>query len=209
MSPLSTLSSQERRTLREESFTGLAAPLGDAAGRFGPAVLPLTPWHHLYLIGMDNPCFSGGVPQVGHALQYLWICSPGFSPAARLRFRWFCFRWRSVLRRPALWPRVRAAIDLHAATILLDRPALPRADRDTAPTACPDGPHELACLESLCRRHLGYSGAEFWHTPYAHTNQLLALHFRALDPAAPKFDATRDRAAGDYLRAKKRRTAPR
>jgi len=73
----------------------------------------------------------------------------------------------------------------------------------------PDGPHELAALESLCRRHLGYTGAEFWHTPYAHTNQLLALYFRTIVVDAPKFDPARDRAAGEFLRQKKRRTAPR
>lgn len=211
MLPLAALTAAQRRTLREESFTRLAAPLADAAGLFGPPVLPLAPWHHLFLLGADNPLLCGGPRRIEHALQYLWICSPRFVPTARLRFRLFCLRWRRPLSRPALWPRVLAALDLHASGLLLDRPVLPAARRGEAPATAtpPDGPHELAALESLCRRHLGYTGAEFWHTPYAHTNQLLALYFRTIVVDAPKFDPARDRAAGEFLRQKKRRTAPR
>jgi hypothetical protein len=183
----------------------MPAPLGDAAGTIGPAMLPLTPWHHLLLLGYANPFFCGGVRTPAAALQYLWICSPRFRPSA-WRFRFFAWRWRARLSRPAVWPRVLAAIDAHTALILMDRPPHPRAPRAAAVPLTPrDGPHELASLELICRRHLRYTRAEYWHTPYGHTNQLLALHYRAQDPEAPDFDATRDHAKGDYLRAKKRR----
>lgn len=209
MNPLDSLTATARRSLREEALSGAPAPLGDESGSFGPPLLPLSPWHHLLLVGYANPCFCGGLRTIEAVLQYLWICSPDFRAGARWRFRLFAWRWRRTLGQRGMFPRVLSAIERHGASLLLDRPALPRMKRDAAsPSAPADGPHELATLEYVCRRHLRYTRAEFWHTPYAHTNQLLALHYRSSDPEAPKFDAVRDRAKGDYLRAKRRRTAP-
>lgn len=220
MTPLSELSAEARRGFREESLLGYAFPLHDTGGAFGPPILPITPWHHLHLVAQGNSVFCGGPRTLAAVLTYLWFCSPAYRPAAPLRAALFRARWRrAVSQRTGLLglgprvptPRILAALEAHAGMITLDRPALP-VERDRAPSlAHHDGPHELAALHLTCRRHLGYTTADFWHTPYGHTNQLLALFFACRDPAAPKFDRTRDKAKGEFLRSRtaQRRTAPR
>lgn len=229
MSPASPeSSSSSRRLLRETALVGLPVPLFDAAGEFGPPVLPIAPRHHLLLLAYGNPVFCGGPRTLPAVLQYLWLCSPavragddGRAPgplARRLRawrFRLFALRWSRILAlRGVPTSRTLTAVDLHASGILLDRPALP-LDRETwhrtrgeAPTGPADAPHELVTLEYLCRRHLGYTRAEFWHTPYATTNGLLAHALRRLNaaPDVPHFDPARDRQLGERLRERIRRS---
>lgn len=133
------------------------------------------------------------------------------------RFTLFRIRWLSAVTefrvmpsgRSARFPteRVLRAIEAHGATRHTDRwappveKAAPGAGRSPL-AADADSPNNLAYGEFLCRRVLGYTRAEFWHTPFAHTNQLLAVHF-SLQPGrigAPKFDRARDKKNGEYLR---------
>lgn len=214
---LPVLDSTARRSLRQSALLGYALPLHDAAGVFGPPLLPLAPRHHLHLLVTANPCFCGGPRTLSAVLSYLWICSPGFRPFAPLRAALFKRRWiravsartwPSLRRRPT--PRVLAAIDAHASLMLMDRPPLPRVKRSEASaTPAPrDGPHELASLELVCRRHLSYTAEEFWCTPYGHLNQLLSLVFQAKDPDIPRFDGARDRQVGARLRARRALNRP-
>ncbi len=216
---LDELSPEIRRFIREAALTGVAYPLFAADFRaFGPPVQPLTPRHHLLLLTYRNPCFCGGPRELLPVLQYLWICSAAFraldlaeaSPwRRRLGWGFFAARWRRVLQRDL--ERAAGAVELHAASFLLDRPAVPvekrQALRERDGGGPRDGAHELVSLESVCRRYLGYSRAEFWHTPYVTTNGLLGFHFRPSpdNPEVPSFDRERDRAAGARLRERVRR----
>jgi hypothetical protein len=207
---LDELSPDLRRSLRENALAGIAYPLfADEGDSFGPPLLPLTPWHHLLLAGYGNPCFCGGEITLRDLLQYLWLCSPQCRAACPLRLRLFAWRWRASVSsggRPTA--RAIAAVRLHAEAVRMDRPPLPRereAARSEAATPGRDGPHELLGLESACRRYLHYTRAEFWHTPYVTTNGLLRLQFSATSPDMPKFNRTRDKQAGAYLRARLRR----
>ncbi len=204
MLSLSDFTAEQRRSLREDCLLGAAAPLSDASGLFGPPLYPITPYHHLLLIGFGNPCFCGGIRTVSAVLQYLWICGPHFRPQSALRSRLFTLRWRRAVSGAGFpSPRVLAGIAAHQAAIALDRPALPVVKRHAGEAKTRwDGPHELACLEFVCRRELGYTRHDFWHTPYGHTNQLLSLHFRSTTADAPRFDAARDKARGARLRAR-------
>jgi hypothetical protein len=199
---------ESRRGLREMALLGWPFPLCDEAGAFGPKILPLAPEHLLRLQAAGNPLVCGGRRTLAAVLQYLWCCSPGYKPYARLRYRIFCLRWR---RAVSAWgqpsARALAAIAQHLAATTLDRPPMPVAKKrkDAPPAELPsrDGPHELASLELVCIKHLGYSPELFWRRSFGHTNQLLALYFAATSPDAPKFDRARDKIRGDYLRAKK------
>ncbi len=53
-----------------------------------------------------------------------------------------------------------------------------------------DEPLDLVRFELICRRELHYTRAEFWHTPYAHTMQLLSVLHGTNNPGTPKFDET-------------------
>lgn len=216
---LDHVSPEIRRFIREAALTGVAYPLFGADFKaFGPAVLPLTPRHHLLLLTYRNPCFCGGPATLPGLLQYLWLCSPAFraleaaeSAAWRRRLGWgyFAARWRRAVALGV--DRFAGAVDLHAASFLLDRPAVPMEKRRALEQRDGAGPrdaaHELVSLESVCRRYLGYSRAEFWHTPYVTTNGLLGFHFRPSpdNPEVPSFDRERDRAAGARLRERIRR----
>lgn len=239
--------SEVRRAAREIALLGVALPLSDSTGTFGPALLPLTPWHALMLSVYANPIATGkGLRTLDVVLQYLWLCSPEFHALSfnsslvprhlswsgrhwrAFRFFFFARRWRrsvSQLQRTSTGERVRAptmralrAIEQHLASPHLDHfdPPTEVGKKNSQLSSLnsqliADGPHDLAAGELLCRRALGYSRAEFWHTPFAHTNQLLALHFAAQPgrPDVPKFDRARDKQKGDYLRAKLKRQAAR
>lgn len=213
MSHEQDIASAARRDLREDALLGLAVPLSDARGLFGPRILPLNPYHHLLLVGYKNACFCGGARTLSSVMQYLWFCSPSCRPSSKYHFQFFAWRWQFALgelRPSSHGPRVRGptervlrAISAHAAQIYLDRPIFPRKRGEKPLVAAPDGPHELAALELLCRHALDYTRSEFWHTPYAHTNQLLALHFAQIqraDPNRPKFDPARGNANAAWLR---------
>lgn len=205
----------------------------------GPRLQQLTPWHDAWLLAYANAFATGARrPDLLDALQYCWICSPAFVRATltpdspprfmALRFALYRLRWRYALGLPrlviragrrgplryavewALDPRAIRALHAHASGRLLDRPSLPRKAGEAAPSAVADGPHVLADREVLCRRLLGYTRAEYWHTPYAHTNQLLTLALGGVVPRElPRFDRERDRAAGDRLRERHRAWAAR
>jgi hypothetical protein len=149
-----------------------------------------------------------------------------WSPAWRhFRFLAFIWRWRLAVSVPAssflLSPlsavssrkrrpsqRILDAIRAHQAEALADRPSSPRRLRDCPATPSPtelSDVHELASAELYCHRALGYSAGDFWHTPYAHTHQLLSVHAATAsrDPRIPEFNRATDRRVGDYLRARK------
>ncbi len=189
-----------RRTLREEALLGAATPLRDpeTGEPFGPPVLPFAPWHHLLMLGFDNPCFCGGPRPLGAVMQALWFLSPQFRAYSPLRYALFHLRWRwSVSSQGRPLHCVLAGLRTHFAVLTFDRPPLP-VGRNTEDVDT-DGPHELVHLEMLCRRVLGYSRSEFWHTPYAHTNQLLNLHFGTGAANMPKFNRKRDQQKKAWL----------
>jgi len=167
-----------------------------------------------------SPVFWKLVHKPNGTLRETW------SPAWRhFRFLAFIWRWRLAVSVPAssflLSPlsavssrkrrpsqRILDAIRAHQAEALADRPSSPRRLRDCPATPSPtelSDVHELASAELYCHRALGYSAGDFWHTPYAHTHQLLSVHAATAsrDPRIPEFNRATDRRVGDYLRARK------
>lgn len=186
---------------------GLAVPLADERGAFGPPLLAFCPRHHLLLSFYENPCLVGGPRALPAVLQYLWLCSAAYRAGSRLRFGLFAWRWQfavSTLERTPSGRRVRVptmralrAIEHHTAALLRDRPALPVPKGRAGPSA--GAAHELTVLLHLAQTHLRISEERFWSMPYQTLNQRLALHF-SVAPDAPRFDPAREKAKGAYLR---------
>lgn len=211
---------------------GAAAPFLDTRGIFGPPILPLTPWSHLLLSRHANPFFSGRLPTVAAVLQFLWFNSPelwairhhpdgtprrNHSPR-RAAFRYWLFRlrWRLVVTRTVRFSngvysrgpsmRVIRAIRTHIAEAIAEPLPKPARKVGDAVIAAEDSTaHELITNELMAQRLIGASGPDFWHRPYAHTRQLLAvaLEVRAQDPHKPKFNRAQDKKIGERLRRRK------
>ncbi len=184
-----TQDAARRVQAREHAMLGLATPLADEAGEIGPMLLPFTPWHHFILMGLENPLVGNGRPVTwGDVLQALWVCSPKFSLCSTWNKAAFRFRWNTLKMRRAA-PRIIGAFHGYVRFAFIDSPPVAVGMVRPAPRAgLPDEPLDLARLEFVCRRELRYTLAEFWHTPYAHTMQLLSMLHETKTPGAVRFD---------------------
>ncbi len=202
-----TQSSAIRVQAREHAILGVPQQLFDERGSFGPLLLPFTPWHHFILAGMENALLgSGKLVTWADIMQALWVCSPRFSFRSTWNKAGFTFRWNS-LRNKRQAVRYHAALETYFALAFIDRPpAEVKSERITPRASLPDEPLALARLEMLCRRELGYSRAEFWHTPYGHTMQLVNSVFAVKNPEAARFDESSQQARA-HLAARRRARA--
>jgi len=189
---------------REHSVLRVPQQLADERGSFGPALLPFTPWHHFILTGVENALLgSGRAPTWADILQALWVCSPGFRQCSMWNKAAFAFRWNS-LRNKRQAARYLAALETYFALAFIDRPPGEAKSARVVPRASlPDEPLALVRLEALCRRELGYSREEFWHTPYGHTLQLLSTVHAIKNPDAVRFDES-SRQVREHLAARRR-----
>lgn len=201
------MTSAEKATIRETAFLDLPERLTDKLGRlFGPEIRLFTPWHHHLLHGFDNPLVFGGKVTPEAIVEALWIMRPAYRPGSVVRWRFFRGWW--LLKVRADFERYRAAIITHLLASKIDQPAFSVPIPANAPLPTGDDvPHFLASFEVLCRTRLGYTRAEVYHTPYAHTWQLLGIVLPveqakiARPPDCPRFRPRGEsRKIGDHLR---------
>jgi hypothetical protein len=138
-------------------------------------------------------------------MQALWVCSPRFRVGSTWNKAYFFFQY-NTLRNRRQTIRFLVALSRYFESAFIDRPPTMVGTKSAPRASQPDEPLAVVRLEFICLRELRFTRAEFWHTPYAHTMQLVNLLHQTKNPDAVKFDET-SRQVRDVLAARRARAA--
>ena len=179
---------EKEQTRRNLAFSDSLLPVG------GVWVQQFTPWHWVNLGLIRSPFLGGdrGQPYSSAAvLEFLWIVSPQYRPAAYWRQLWFFVRNYGTIR-----PATAAAIYDYLDAAFQDAPA--------RQIGAPQSRSYFAGITSLMDffgREYGWDDAMTMRKPLARLFQYFKCHQQRNDPKMPLFNPS-DRVRGQALHAR-------